>query len=184
MNALGTHSLYTMQDGFRLSPCAMWDMWGLLSSVPNARFNQETLAAHDPQRTSLIALVVTEDGKTWIRDGLHRTAVIHMFGRTLLPDEYTVDEIPYAKFMEINLNKGWYTPFDPRTEVRRADFHHFKDMVEGLRYHYIDPMRYIQVHRADYCVVRRPEHSLDHYCAAMWNAWRDLQAAEEDWITK
>ena len=184
MNALGTHSLHVMQDGFRLSPMAMWDMWGLLSSTPDARFNLETLTAHDPSRVSLIALVVTEDGKTWIRDGLHRTAVIHMFGRRLEPDEYTVDEIPYAKFMEINLKKGWYTPFDPRAEVRRADFSHFKEMIELMREEHLDPTRYIQMHRADYCVARMPHHNLNDYCSAMWSKWRDLQKAEEEWIFK
>ncbi|HEX6984276.1 MAG TPA: hypothetical protein VF170_02815, partial [Planctomycetaceae bacterium] len=35
----------------------------------------------------------------------------------------------YEHYVEINPGRGWFTPFDPRTHVRLADFAAFKEAV-------------------------------------------------------
>ena len=181
MKHIDTHQLHVMQDGFRLSPREMWDMWGFLCK--SGYFNAKSLKHHDPARTSLVAIVITEDGKAWIRDGLHRVAVVHMFGRWLRADEYTVEEMTYDMFTAANIEKGWFTPFDPKTEVRRANFHSFKQAIESFRNEGVDPVPHIDACRDQYCVPRSPLHTLDTFCLNLRTQWRDLQRAEEDWIT-
>ena len=165
--------LRVMQDGFRLSPQEMWEMHDFVEGK-GGYFNKESLAEHDPKRTSLIALARTEDGKLWIRDGLHRVAIVKMSYRDLRDDECVMEDIPYAKFLEINTDKGWYTPFDPREEVRKADFHDFKDKVQRILEKGQDPTEYIKSHRDAYCVPRTPWHDLRAYCHALFIEWWEL----------
>jgi hypothetical protein len=69
--------------------------------------------------------------------------------------------------MEINLEKGWLTPFDPRFEVRRANFHDFKSTVQQFVEDGVDPFYYIIGHKGEYCVPRETHHTLGVYCK-MW----------------
>lgn len=50
----------------------------------------------------------------------------------LRDDEYNVTARRYADYLEINHPNGWYTPFDPRLEMRKADFGSFKKMAKSL----------------------------------------------------
>jgi hypothetical protein len=85
-------------------------------------FNEESLRHHNPSRHSLIALSETEDGELWIRDGYHRIYVISFYGRPLHADEYFIEQRSYDEYQTINLARTWVTPFDPRKEIRKADF--------------------------------------------------------------
>jgi len=86
-------------------------------------FRKENLITPAP----LIGISIFEDGLKYIRDGHHRTLAIWLAGRKLLKEgEYQLENFKYSHFEEINLEKGWVTPFNPRAEVRIADFSSFK----------------------------------------------------------
>lgn len=157
------NNLLPLQDGLRLSEEAFREMCHFV--VEGGFFDKGSLMHHDPQSTGLIVLVQTEDGNLWIRDGLHRICAIgfpwiHQYyfnksvERELREDEYEIEYRTYEQFQTINPACGWVTPFDPRTEVRRADFFHFKQQALQLIRDGIDPTRFIMEHRHDYCVPR------------------------------
>ena len=76
---------------------------------------------------SLIVITEFEDGTRFIHDGHHRVLAALIAGRNFLSDlEYVIWKFKYSQYMEINFDKGFVTPFDPRTEVRLADFGNFK----------------------------------------------------------
>jgi hypothetical protein len=54
-------------------------------------------------------------------------------GREYLdPIEYRIREFKYVDYLEPNLNVEWWTPFDPRLEVRLPDFYVYKQSVSDL----------------------------------------------------
>lgn len=148
--------LIPLQDGLRLPPEQILPMWEFVKS--GGHFDKRSLARHDPNHTSLIAIVVMGNGKLYIRDGLHRVCLIHLVDRKIFESEYSIEYQSYESFEEINLACGWVTPFDPRIEVRTADFHRFKDdvmkMVEEKKPEgYI--RSFIESGKHYYCVPRR-----------------------------
>jgi hypothetical protein len=71
-----------------------------------------------------------EDGRLFIHDGHHRVVSCLLGGRHVLYDEeFEIAECVYEKYMTFCLEKGWYTPFDPRTQVRVPDLTAFKSEV-------------------------------------------------------
>jgi len=81
----------------------------------------------------LIKIVRFEDGALFVHDGLHRATAIHIAGRKFLdPREFTIENWQYSWYMEINVEEKWFTPFDPRKEVRVKDIFVFKDTVEDF----------------------------------------------------
>lgn len=79
-------------------------------------------------RTSpLIQLSRFEDDLIYLHDGHHRTAATYLGGRDYLrDDEYHISDWRYSDYELLSHEKGWYTPFDPRTHVRTPDFGYFK----------------------------------------------------------
>jgi len=83
---------------------------------------------HD--RYKLITILQTEDGLKWVTDGHHALGSLVLGNRPVLySNEYHLIPMTYAMLNSINWMKSWVTPFDPRTHVRLADFHAFKDEV-------------------------------------------------------
>lgn len=83
---------------------------------------------HD--RYKLITILQTEDGLKWVTDGHHALGSLVLGNRPVLySNEYHLIPMTYAMLNSINWMKGWITPFDPRTHVRLADFHTFKDEI-------------------------------------------------------
>ena len=126
------------------------------------RFSQTMLRKHNLDRTTLIVLTRFEDGKLYIRDGIHRIFSIWMAGRaSLFSSEYDVEEMTYDLYLRINFEKGWVTPFDPRTHVRLADFWDFKRQVMDLwkQGKEDDAKLYISRHSDQYCIPRTEEHN-------------------------
>jgi hypothetical protein len=104
-------------------------------------FDMPTLVGRDPSHTDLIKLVRFEDGCVFVHDGHHRATAIWLGGRHVLdPCEFAIRDRKYIDYLEPNFLKpdeswlGWVTPFDPRTEVRCADFGRFKEKVRVLFY--------------------------------------------------
>jgi hypothetical protein len=164
-----TTDLLPLQDGCRLSQEELLGMWEFVCD--GGWFNEESLKKHNPNRISLIAIVQTEDGKKWIRDGIHRVCMIHLLGRDLREDEYFLEHRPYSQFTDPNLEGGWVTPFDPRTEVRRADFHEFKTKVKSMvgSVSQEEILKHIQANRDYYVTMRSDYHeSVAHIANDMW----------------
>jgi hypothetical protein len=95
-------------------------------------FNLEALQLHRPDARKIIQLPQFPDGKIYLHDGHHRTASIWLGGRNYLrEDEYRLYNETYERYMELNPSEDWYTPFDPRTEVRLPDFFQFKNVARN-----------------------------------------------------
>jgi len=117
----------------------------------------------------LIAIDRFPDGALYLRDGLHRAVAILLArpSRTLHSGEYRVLDRTYQMYLEADVRDGWVTPFDPRTEVRFADFLAFKS---GLVQHCRDggdPLRFISERRHEYCRARTAQDTLE-CLAADW----------------
>lgn len=78
----------------------------------------------------LIQISRFEDGKLYVHDGHHRIVATFIGERYELgPDEYEITDWTYDEYLAINLKAGWYTPYDPRIEVRLPDLKAFKKAV-------------------------------------------------------
>lgn len=79
----------------------------------------------------LIQIPRFEDGKHFIHDGHHRVVSVFVGGRNYLrDDEYVEYDFQYNKYLECGngaFQNGFFTPFDPRTELRLSDFREFKE---------------------------------------------------------
>jgi len=70
----------------------------------------------------------------YLHDGHHRVFSIWSSGRTFLHDsEYVTEEYSYERLGKPNPNNHWFTPYDPRIQVRLADFFEFKNNAMKLR---------------------------------------------------
>ena len=87
----------------------------------------------------LIYISQFPDNKLAIHDGHHRAVSIHLGGRTYLrEDEYELAPWSYESYINIVPEFNWVTPFDPRTEVRTADFGDFRTKALDLLKRYPD----------------------------------------------
>lgn len=105
---------------------------------------------------SLISIVQFPDGVLGIHDGHHRCVGTLLGGRNYLyPSEYELYHRSYEDYMHTNLDAGWITPFDPRTEIRLSNFFNFKDFTHKLLKKNINAaMKYILVNKSLYACYR------------------------------
>lgn len=94
-------------------------------------FNEESLKEYSKRKglygASIIKIAKFEDGGLYVEDGHHRIVSIVLSGRDYLrEDEYQIVDWEYKDFQDINLECGWVTPYDPRTEFRLAELSDFK----------------------------------------------------------
>jgi hypothetical protein len=100
-------------------------------------FNKVNKISHS---SSLICLVqFKEDDTIYIHDGHHRVYSTWYGGRShlteheyyfLFKDFNTKERWSYKDYMEFNPNNNWYTPYDPKNEVRLANFFSFKEIIK------------------------------------------------------
>lgn len=68
-----------------------------------------------------------------IQDGHHRAVSTLLGGRKFFTDEeYQIQHWNYDEYLQVNLKNGWYTPYDPKTEVRIEDIKTYKEEVQKL----------------------------------------------------
>ena len=80
-----------------------------------------------PRVSPLISVSSFEDNSDFVHDGHHRCVATWLGGRNYLrDDEFNLTEWKYKDYLEIAPENNWYTPFDPKTHVRTADFAAFK----------------------------------------------------------
>jgi len=82
----------------------------------------------------LITLVKYPDYNLYIWDGHHRALAIYLGGRkVILPEEYKIlPNLTYEHSMMPVFEEGYVTPFDPRKELRLADFGPFKQEMLAM----------------------------------------------------
>jgi hypothetical protein len=159
-STLDVRTLQTIQDGFRATRAeraAMLDFVraGGIYSLP---LDSSTNTAR--QRCILIERVA--DGTLYVADGLHRVVSV-LLGRNpplLWPKEFTVREVTYQMYAEIDPAGGWITPFDPRIEVRFANLATFKRDVSDIIKGGSDPSAFIRSHKHLYCRPRTPDDTI------------------------
>jgi hypothetical protein len=85
-------------------------------------------------KTSSICEIASFPNDIWmIHDGHHRVASIFLGGRDYLrEDEFFIKEWSYDKYLEINFDNKWVTPFHPLLEIRLADIKNFKKKAMDL----------------------------------------------------
>ncbi len=111
-----------------------------------------------PRKSPLIQVNQFEDGLRMLQDGHHRCVASLFGGRTYIASlEYEIQHGTYGGYLEVlNLETGWCTPYDPRTEVRLDDIAPYKAEVRRLLASDTEAAReYILKHKALYVVPRR-----------------------------
>lgn len=107
----------------------------------------------------LISISKFTDGKFFIHDGHHRVISTYLAGRPFLrDDEFSLTSWTYSQYAdEVSHDRGWYTPFDPRTHIRLADFSTFKKeakqkFIDGLPEQEI--IQWIYNNTNQFCAIR------------------------------
>ena len=154
---LSVKNIRLMQEGFRHPPKEVEEMIDFVKS--GGRFNKARLDLFTPDHNNkLIAITRCEDGEEFVRDGFHRVMAICL-GRPdgmMYDDEYFIENLTYLRMNTPHLNMRYYTPFDPRVEVRAADFAEFKDVVEKVIAEGKDPIPFIAANRHCYVKPKLP----------------------------
>ncbi len=169
---IAVRGLRLMQEGFRHSTD---DMIHMTYHAWQGRFDAESLRRHNPDHTNLIAITQFEDGALYIRDGFHRVVAAY-FGRgfdeaQLYDGEYFIEQLTYLRMNTANFGCAYYTPFDPRTEVRVADFAAFRAKV-GAMSSQEEMLEYIKAHRDAYAKPKEPHQQTVETFAEYW-LWRN-----------
>jgi len=86
------------------------------------------------------------EGKKFVTDGHHRCLAKVLADKSwLYPEEYILKEYTLDEFKEINIDNGWFTPFNPFTEIRLSNLSLFKEMVHKCRTD-IELIKFIESH--------------------------------------
>jgi len=103
---------------------------------------------------ALIKLSRFPDGLVFVHDGHHRLVAKQLCGVLEIYEcEYKITDWKcYTDYSKANLDHGWYTPFDPRFEIRKAEFFDFKEEVLSQMEH--ERIGYIYDNRHKYCKPR------------------------------
>ena len=116
-----------------------------------------------PSVSPLIAITKFEDGECYIHDGHHRCVATWLGERKFLrEDEYILKEWTYDYYTEFAPHNNWFTPFDPRTHVRKPDFAAFKKAAREfcqkyLLNHLMMAEPWLMKHQHEYLVPRELE---------------------------
>ena len=126
-----------------------------------------------------IQIVRFEDGELFLRDGHHRCVASLAAGRKALdPFEYKLEDWRYSSWAAPNLETGFITPYDPRTEIRVADLAPHRAAVDAVVSARGRPAaeEYIMANRESY-LVPGGRHRFDTL-AELHNAWLARSQAE------
>ena len=99
-----------------------------------------------------------------LHDGHHRVLAMYDCGiKCIGPDEYVIMDFTLSDYLNPNLDVGWFTPIDPATHVRKANFFGIKNIVGSLLEHENERVEldYIEAHTENYMVVRLANHIME-----------------------
>lgn len=126
---LSIDNLLVMQNGMR----NLNQIPGMIDFVKSGGiWNSEALESyakkHGLRVAPLMEIARFPDGKLMIHDGHHRGISVVLGGRKFIyPEEFVIVDWAYEDYVEINFDKRWVTPFDPRNFLRTPDIHVFKN---------------------------------------------------------
>ncbi len=90
-------------------------------------WTQDVINKFSNKQVLLIQISEFEDGVQYVHDGHHRVIATLLGGRDYLrQDEYEVKTYTYERYMTAKPHINYFTPFDPRIHVRKADLFEFK----------------------------------------------------------
>jgi hypothetical protein len=93
-----------------------------------ARLGHARSNHHD--HVAAIALSILEGGTIYIHDGHHRLVSMMLAGRSaMFFSEFMYRAFTYNDYLDYAPERGWYTPFDLRTECRLPDFFAMRQQV-------------------------------------------------------
>lgn len=159
MSQLPLSSLYVTQDALRHFDA----LDEIISYVSNGGFwTPDFLARYAEERklrstSPVIQISKFEDGKLFLHDGHHRTIGTSFVRNYLRHDEFNISSWKYSDYNEVNLSSGWYTPYDPRTDVRNADISEWKAKIRKMLKSNMrtdDVISYIFEHQSEFRHVR------------------------------
>lgn len=162
---LGVENLIPTQDGYRLDSSTRQSMLDFVADA--GVYNEDSIKSHRCTRNSLIAVTRFPDGKLFLRDGLHRVTSVYIARiiPALFDEEYVIENMTYDMWTNPAPDNGWYTPFDPRKEVRVPDFLKFKEKALDLQGEEL--VQYILDNKHQYVVPRTESHTIQAL-AALW----------------
>lgn len=130
-------------------------------------FSQEALIQFAQSKgyesEKLIQINKFEDEMNFIHDGHHRCFSIWLAGREILHhQEFVFSYWSYQQYGEINFDNGYVTPYNPKEEIRHADFFDFKFEVRKIAETSIEEaIEFIKLNRSRYCEPRDCWHIKD-----------------------
>ncbi len=137
----------------------IWSVERLLSYSENQSLTRH---GHEGIRSPLIAITRFEDGTLMVQNGHHRVRATREFREFLYDEEYIISDWQTHEYLQINFERTYVTPYDPRTHIRLLDFGDYKRKVLELAA--IDQemaIEYIRAHTADYCKEREIHKVMD-----------------------
>jgi hypothetical protein len=150
----------SMIDGSDALPLS--EVYATQQMVRSKETLKELIATFDVDTLRTQKLVVfrcLDDGRRYLHNGHHRALallVAHPERPWLAPDEYVLISTTYERLAHVDRSKHWVTPFDPRSELRKADLAEFKR--DALALADIDELcAYVNENRNRY-VLKRPSH--------------------------
>ena len=108
----------------------------------------------------LIAISKFEDNIDYLHDGTHRCVATWLGGREfLIPEEFKITSWFYEDYLKIAPQNNWYTPFNPKTHVRTADFSKFKiEAKDRFDKDQKEAIIWLQNHFDDFRTIRTVEN--------------------------
>ena len=73
--------------------------------------------------------VFRNNSNRYVHDGHTRLIACHLAGVELFEDEFEITHYSLKEYMEVNLELGYVTPFNPITHIRYSDFFHVKKFI-------------------------------------------------------
>lgn len=104
----------------------------------------------------LIGITRFPDNKLLIHDGHNRAISVFLGGRYWLSEgEYFIKDYTYEEYTLLEPENGWFTPFDPRTQLRKADFGEYKTQARYIyENHPAGLPEFVRDYATDYCCNR------------------------------
>jgi len=112
-------------------------------------------------------IVINEfpDGLKIIHNGHHRIVSMFLAGKeSLISNEFKLTKFHYEDYLNPNISAGFFTPFDPRIEVRLSDFgSYYTEVKAKVRNRISDQevVEFINLNRGRYAEPRSLETVAD-----------------------
>lgn len=147
--------LWVSQDGLRDTS----QLPAMIEFVRAGNFwtkeNLSLFAAINNQRPPATIEIAEFPDQLMVHDGHHRCIATLLGGRNYLrEDEFHIKQWQYSNYQNPNLKTNWFTPFDPKLEVRKADFKQFKDKIWDISKENGEVQNFILANKVMYATTR------------------------------